>query len=240
MKLIGYLSNGYPTLEASKVLAHHYIQSGCDVIEVDFPDYNPYLENDLIKGRMLKALDVCPDYDRYMEAIADIKHQNPTAQFILLAYETSVEAIGKEQFAQFAKQHDLLDLIFVGLKSDTIKDYLIEQGMKVSCYIQYHLPEDEIQYALNSNGFVYLQAKPTTGNVNPAYPSLKSCIDYLRQRGITADREIYCGVGVHTPIDAKMAKESGADGVFVGSAFLNLHDDLDGLAKSIKDFKSEC
>ncbi|EGU35257.1 tryptophan synthase subunit alpha [Vibrio scophthalmi] len=240
MKLIGYLSNGYPSLEQSKALANHYIKSGCDVIEVDFPDYNPYLENDLIKGRMLKALESCPDYEQYMKVISEIKQENPTAQFILLAYETSVEAIGKEKFAQFAKDNDLLDLIFVGLKSNEIKDYLIEQGLKVSCYIQFHLPEDEIQFALNSNGFVYLQAKPTTGNVNPAYPTLTDCINYIRERGIGREREIYCGVGVHTPEDAKMVKQSGADGVFVGSAFLNLHNDLKGLAQSIHDFKLEC
>lgn len=240
MKLIGYLSNGYPTLEHSKVLANHYINSGCDVIEIDFPDYNPYLENDLIKGRMQQALENCADYERYMSVISEIKKENPTSQFILLAYETSVEAIGKEKFAQFAKENNLLDLIFVGLKSNEIKDYLIGQGMKVSCYIQYHLPEDEIQYALNSNGFVYLQAKPTTGNINPAYPTLENCIHYIRERGIERNREIYCGVGIHSPEDAKMAKESGANGIFVGSTFLNLHNDFAALAKSIHDFKQEC
>ena len=240
MKLIGYLSNGYPSLEHSKTLANYYIASGCDVIEIDFPDYNPYLENDLIKGRMLKALDICSNYKQYMKVISEIKKENPTAQFILLAYETSIKAIGKEVFAQFAKDNNLLDLIFVGLQSNEIKDYLIKQGIRVSCYIQYHLPEDEIQFALNSNGFVYLQAKPTTGNINPAFSTLTECINHIRERGIGFDRKIYCGVGIHTPEDAQMAKKSGADGIFVGSAFLNLHDDLDGLAKSIQGFKQKC
>ena len=240
MKLIGYLSNGFPSLEKSEELAYHYLSFGCDVIEVDFPDYNPYLENELIKNRMLKALETCSDYEKYMESIATIKCKNPQAKFILLAYESSIEAISKERFVEFAKTHDLLDIIFVGMKNNKIKDYLIESGMKVSCYIQYHLPEEEIQHALKSNGFVYLQAKPTTGNLNPNYPNLSDCINYLRQRGITSEREIYCGVGIHTSMDARMAKKSGADGIFVGSTFLKLQNDLESLSKSIREFKSEC
>ena len=98
------------------------------------------------------------------------------------------------------------------------------------------LPE-EIESAKASNGFVYLQAKPS-GNVNPRYPELKDCIRHLRQCGI--DRPIYCGVGVHAPEDVRMVKEAGGDAAFVGSTILKLHEDVPAMKDIIRKFKAQC
>lgn len=238
MNLIGYLSNGYPTIEDSYEMARQYIDAGCDMIEIDFPDPNPFLENALIQGRMAKALQNCADYDKYMDGMIRIKNDFPQAQFILLAYESTVKTIGAEKFARFATENGFYDLIFVGLTDETTKNYLISQGMKVSCYVQFHMPQNEIDFAMASNGFLYLQAKPTTGNINPAYPTLKDCIAHLRSLGVTAP--IYCGVGVHAPEDMTLVKNAGGDGAFVGSAILKLHDDLAQLKKTIRAFKAKC
>ena len=237
MKLIGYLSNGYPSMDKSREIANCYANSGCDILEIDFPDLNPYLENELISKRMLDALKQCSDYEQYMKNIMDIKKENPKANIIIVVYESTVKAIGKEKFADFLTENNLLDLIFVGLQSDEIKDYLIERGIKISCYIQFHLPDDDIKYALRSNGFVYLQAKPSHG-VKLKYQALSDCIKYLRERKI--NRAIYCGVGIHGINDIEMAKEAGADAVFIGTTFLNLYDDLVALSKIIAEFKSHC
>ena len=54
MEIICYLSNGYPTIEASYNMAVEYADAGCRMLEVDFPSRNPYLESDYIAGRMKK------------------------------------------------------------------------------------------------------------------------------------------------------------------------------------------
>ncbi|MFR8492998.1 MAG: hypothetical protein ACLVC1_05200 [Mediterraneibacter gnavus] len=48
-------------------------------------------------------------------------------------------------------------------------------GLQVSCYVQFHMPDAETGYGKQSNGFVYLQAKPyaTQEKVNAKYPTLK-------------------------------------------------------------------
>lgn len=238
MNLICYLSNGYPSIESSVEMAKHYTNSGCDIIEVDFPSRNPYLESPFIQDRMAKALENCDDYQKYMEGIIEIKKQNPDSRIILLSYEDTVKEIGIDTFIQFCKNNDLLDLIYVGLENEDIKNILIENGVRVSCYVQHHLPEDEVQSALASNGFVYLQAKPTSNNINPEYPTLDKCIEYLRNRGVT--RPIYCGVGISTEEDVKYAKESKSDAVFVGSTILKLHDDLSKMSDKIHSLKMNC
>lgn len=239
MEIICYLSNGYPTIKDSFAMAMEYADAGCRMMEVDFPSRNPYLESDYIAGRMAKALEVCADYDRYMESIVAIKNQLPDVKILVLAYENTVEEIGTRKFIDFCLENGLKDILLVGLKDDRIKDEIIEAGLRVSCYVQFHLPPAEIEQAKQSNGFVYLQAKPyETQEKNENYPTLKDCVNYLRECGI--DRPIYCGVGVHAPEDVKLVKDAGGDAAFVGSTILKLHEDIPAMKAKIREFKAQC
>jgi tryptophan synthase alpha chain len=237
MEIILYLSNGYPNLESSYQTAIEYADAGCKIIEIDFPSRNPYLEGEYIADRMKQALNVCDDYEKYMESIIAIKKRLPDIRFLLLAYENTVEEIGIEKFIGFCKQNGIEDILLVGLKDETIKNKIIASGLKVSCYVQYQMLQEEIDSAMQSNGFVYIQAKPGD-EINPQYETLKDCIQHLRDCGI--ERPVYCGVGIHTPEDVKMAKEAGADAAFVGSTILKLHDNIPLMKETILEFKAQC
>ena len=204
MDIILYLSNGYPTLDASLQMAKEYADAGCGIIEIDFPSHDPYLESKLIAGRMAKSLEACDDYDKYMEEIVRVKQELPNVKLLVLSYENTIQEIGPDKFIKFCLDNDFKDVLLVGLSSNEIKDKIIAAGIRVSCYVQFQMLPEEIESAKNSNGFVYLQAKPneTQGYVNPKYPTLKDCVQCLRDAGI--DRPIYCGVGVHAPEDVKI------------------------------------
>ncbi len=239
MEVILYLSNGYPTIESSYKMAMEYADAGCKMLEVDFPSRDPFLESEFLAKRMEKALEACDDYTKYMDSIVTIKKTLPDVQLLVLAYESTVEEIGVRKFIDFCLEHELKDILLVGLRGNKIKDEIIKAGLKVSCYVQYHLPKEEIEQAKQSNGFVYLQAKPYEGQEkNEDYPTLKDGIGYLRECGI--DRPIYCGVGVHAPEDIKMVKDAGADAAFVGSTILKLHGDIPAMKEKIKEFRAQC
>ena len=238
MKLICYLSNGYPTIESSITMAKDYIEAGCDIIEVDFPSSDPYLEGEYIANRMKEALVACNDYSKYMDGIIEIKNSHPNTRFILLSYENTILEIGVDSFIKFCVDNDMMDLIYVGSHNEEVKNKMIESGIKISCYVQFHMDESEIQAALSSNGFVYMQAKPITNNINPKFPTLMHCIEHLKSLGIK--REIYCGVGIYAPEDIEMAKNAGADGVFVGSTVLKLQTDIPKMKETIALFKKTC
>ncbi|RCX20016.1 tryptophan synthase alpha chain [Anaerobacterium chartisolvens] len=238
MKLICYLSNGYPTMESGIRIAKEYVEAGCDIIEVDFPSSDPFLEGEYIAGRMKSALEGCSDYSRYMDSIKAIKSDNPNTKLVLLCYEDTILKIGTQPFIEFCTQNQIHDMIYVGGDNEEVKSSIIKSGMKISCYVQFHMPEEEIKAALASNGFVYMQAKPTANNINPLYPTLKDCIDELKRRGIT--REIYAGVGIYTTEDIQMAKNAGADAVFVGSTILKLQTDIPKMKEIIARFKKAC
>lgn len=238
MELILYLSYGYPSINSSIQMADRYVKAGCDIIEVDLPSKDPYLESEYIQNRMKKALENNGDYDEYMEGIIKIKETHPNTKFILLTYENTVKEIGVEKFISFCKQNNILDLIYVGFKTETIKNKLIDEGLRVSCYIQHHLPGEEVKSAQSSNGFVYLQAKPAGNKVNDQYPTLDAIIPYLKS--IIQDRPIYTGVGISKEEDVRMAKKAGADAVFVGSTILKLHDYPNEMEEKIKSLKENC
>ncbi|MBS6397006.1 MAG: tryptophan synthase subunit alpha [Clostridiales bacterium] len=240
MDVILYLSNGYPTIESSIQMAKEYADAGCGMIEIDFPSHDPYLESELIKDRMKKALEACGDYNAYMEEIVRVKKELPGVKLLVLSYENTIMEIGTERFIEFCLKNDFRDVLLVGLSGNEIKDKIIEAGIRVSCYVQYQMLPEEIESAKNSNGFVYLQAKPTPGQgyVNPEYPTLKDCIQGLRSHGI--DRPIYCGVGVHSPEDVRMVKEAGGDAAFVGSTILKLQENIPAMKEKIREFVAQC
>lgn len=237
MEIICYLSNGYPTIESSYQMAIEYADAGCTMMEIDFPSRDPYLEGEYIAGRMAKALEACDDYDKYMESMVAVKKRLPDVKLLVLAYENTVEEIGTERFIQFCLDNDFKDILLVGLKDNKIKDQIIAAGLRVSCYVQYQMLPEEIEMAKESNGFVYMQAKPNK-EINPKYPDLKACIGHLRECGI--HRPIYCGVGVHAPEDVRMVKEAGGDAAFVGSTILKLHEDVPAMKDMIRKFAEQC
>lgn len=234
-KLICYLSFGYPTIEKSIEMTDIYIDAGCDMIEVDLPTDNPFLDSDFIGGRMKAALDNCDDYDKYLEGIANIREKYPDLPMIVLSYEHTLKKIGVDKFIEHCKKNNTLDIILVGLEGEEIKEKLIKNGLKVSCYVQFHLPDEEIESALNSNGFVYMQSK-VNDKVKEGFETLKDCIGHLRDRGVK--NPIYCGVGISTKDDIVRVRESGGDAAFVGSAILKKQDNIQEMKEFIKELKS--
>ncbi len=226
MNLICYLSNGYPSISESVKMADHYFDGGCDIIEIDFPSRNPYLDNEFIQQRMKTALETCNNYSRYMEGLREIRKNHPSGRFIILIYEETLEEIGENDFVDFCLQNNFADVIYIGSSNIPLRQKCMERGLKISTYVPFHLPEADVQMARQANGFIYLQSK-SAGKVHPVYTTLEKGINYLRQEcRIAPERPIYCGVGVGTPEDVAMIKRSGGDGAFIGSAVLKLQDNI--------------
>lgn len=233
MQLICYLSNGFPTIEKSAALAATYAAAGCNIIEIDLPARDPFLEGDYIAGRMAEALRLNDDYQSYMDNITRIASSHASVKIILLAYESTVKEIGTRRFIKYCADNNFLDVILVGLEGEAVKNQLITSGIRVCCYVQRRMDPVEIESARTANGFVYLQAKST--EANPDFPTLADCVGRLRSLGI--NRPIYCGVGIATPQDYLMVHDAGADGAFVGGTILKLYDQPAELASTIRAFR---
>ncbi|WP_147348020.1 iron-containing alcohol dehydrogenase [Clostridium sp. AM58-1XD] len=238
LKLVCYSSLGYPTMEKSLEMVDKYIEAGADTLELDIPSPDPYFESDVIARHMAAAFENCHDYDKYFEAIQEIRNKYPRVAVQLALYENTMERIGIDKVVAFCKKAGIDAMIYVGSERPDFQDKLLEGGIRLAAFVRYHMPEEEIETAKQTNGLVYLQAKPTyNNNVRPGYEALSDCVAYLRQRGIL--QEIYCGVGVYTPEDVRMIREAQADGVYIGSVLLEMEDDVEQIQAFIRSMKAE-
>jgi tryptophan synthase alpha chain len=234
--VICYISLGYPSLEESLEIATTCVEGGAATLEIGWPTDNAFLDNDNISSRMKKSLEKCKDTESYFETILKMKQKNPSAKFIMLVYEHSVEEIGVDRFTQFCLENRINNIILVGNKDDQIKEELMEKGLKVSCYVPFHLPDKEVAEAKNSNGFVYLQSK-SSGEEKEGYETLEKCIKFLREQGI--NQPVYCGVGIYNKEDVRRVYNEGADGAFIGSSLLKKQDNLEELKEFIEELVGE-
>ncbi|MDM8213173.1 tryptophan synthase subunit alpha [Enterococcus hirae] len=223
MDIICYLSNGYPTHEKTLENAANYVRGGCDIIEVDLPTSDPFLDNELIQNRMIKSYAKDPELTSQAQTFFDLRKKFPQQRLFALCYEATIISFGVENFRALVQDAAVEAVILVGPKDNTVKNQLIASGIRVASFIPFDLPEKEIQLAKESNGFVYLQAK-SSGETRPGIDTLKKAIAYLRDTAAITQK-IYCGMGIATPEDIKMVKEAGGDGAFIGSGLLKKEDD---------------
>ncbi len=234
MRLICFLNHGSPSIEASHQTVRDYLAGGVDVIETDFPAEDPYLDSDYIKNRMWEALRKYPDYDTYMKSVETILSEHPGIKLYILIYERTILKIGMDRFVDFMKRNKLEEMILVGTEFPGVRKRLIDESLKVSAFIQFHAPDDQIELARTTTGFIYLQAT-SDGRYHPKHKDLKSIIKYLRDCGLT--NEINCGIGIHTYDQLRMVKEAGAGGAFIGTQVLLLHGQSEALIQKVKDLK---
>lgn len=235
MKTICYLSYGYPSIKHSLKMAEIYCEAGGDMIEVSLPAKTPWLDTEFIAERMRDALEACGDYEQYLSELSAFCKRNPNTPIVLLLYEHTIVEIGVEKMLQWCDENGVHDMIYAGMKDESVKRRLIEAGMRISCPVTHQMLDEDVDAAIHSNGFVYMEARPQKP-AKPGFETLDRCIGYLRAQGIT--RPIYCGVGVRTPEDARYAKASGGDGVFIGSALIRLYDEPEKLRQTIAEFKA--
>ncbi len=235
MKVICYLSYGYPTIEYSLKMAACYRDAGCDMIEVSLPARNPYLDTEFIAGRMADALAECSDYDVYLDKLAGFRSENPDLPMVFVLYEDTMLEIGVDKLIGFMKTAGIGDVIYAGrINHPEVKEKLIREGIGISCPVTYQMLDEEVEAAVNSNGFVYMEGRPQNGT-REGFETLEKCISHLRGLGIT--RPIYCGVGIRTIEDVIYAREAGGDGIFIGSALIRLYDKPDEMMQKIRDFR---
>ena len=236
MKVICYLSYGYPSIDYSLQMAKCYYEAGADMMECSLPARDPYIDSEFIAGRMSDALVACDDYDVYLEKLGVFRKEYPDFPITFLLYEHTMLEIGIDKLLSFMKQYGIENIIYAGnIDHPEVKKRLIEEGIGICCPVNHHMVEKDIEEAINTNGFTYMEARPLTGSIE-GFEELAPCIQYLRKRGI--DWPIYCGVGIHTVEDVIYAKEAGGDGVFIGSTLIKQYDKPEEMKKTIAAFKA--
>lgn len=236
MKMIGYLSLGYPTLEKSIEMADIYIEGGCNAIEISIPSPNPCYEKETIKTWMQQAYAAEADYERYFDAIEIIKKTHPDKEIYTMVYQEVLDMVTPSRYAAFCVQAGVDCVISANLTQASI-DALDTEGVSRCSFGSFILDPKRLNHCLKPGGLIYMQTRPFPGQTAlPGYETLGDVIRYMHDLGIT--RPIYCGGGIQGPEDAKHVKDAGADGFFVGTAIISMAEDLDKLRREINAYKA--
>lgn len=231
-QLVCYLNFGYPTIADGVRDVGRYYGCGCRAIQLDIPSRDPYLEHQMVKDRMAYCLEHTPNYDDYFNGFSEIRRLYPDLDITFMLYENIVTELGVPYLAEQCKRNGLINTGYVG-NDLAVRRELQDVGLRLSSYIQFHLPDDEIASALDSGGRVALQVK-SVGQTRPGCETFADGVKYLRARGITAP--IFGSVGVKTPDDVRMIKAAGADGAFIGSVLMNVIDDAPLLEQTLREY----
>lgn len=236
VKVICYLSFGYPSIEQSTKMADYYIEGGCDAIEVGIPPKDPYRDSPYLQELFKEALKKCSDYDVYLEHIGKMVDSHQGTEFFLVLYHEVILTIGAEKLAEFCEKHRITNIISGDLHDEEAIAVLRAHGVKLARSVNYRMEEEDIQRCIHTDGFTYMQAFPSEGQkVKTGFEKLETCIRYLRERKVS--EPIYCGAGIKSPVDAARVKEAGGQGFFVGSSIIKLYDNPEKLTALIREYK---
>lgn len=236
MRMIGYVTGGYPSVEGSLEVARNYIRGGCDMLEISLPLENnreaPYLSN-----LMKKAVAACSDYEVYLDAIHRLRGEYPDIQITILLYNEAAVKIGAERLASFCEENAIHDVNSPDLSDPEVREALVAHGIQEAGLILYEPSEKRLRHAQNTNGFLYMQAFPRDGQTLVKHLETPTeLIHYIRENGIT--NPIYCGGGIRKPEDVRTLQDAGADGFFLGTSLLQLAEQPEKFVETVKSFKA--
>ena len=243
VKLIGYVPAGFQTISGSKEIIKAMVDGGVDAIEVGFPYSDPVMDGPTIQAAADLALANGTNASDVMETL---KFASALVPSVIMSYWNPIEKYGVEKFAA--------DMAAAGGSGTITPDLTIEEaGPWVAACSKHSLNsifvvapssnDERLSKVLkNSNGFVY--AASLMG-VTGARAQVSSAAQLLveRVRKFT-DVPVSVGLGVSTPEQAADVAKY-ANGVIVGSAFINavqkasnFADGLKLVEKLAKDLKS--
>lgn len=236
MKLIAYLSNGFPSLDASLQRGIDFVHAGVDIIEADLPSPDPYLDSDYLKTRIFAALKRESDYEKYMASILELKRQLPQAGFMVNIYVETLDQMGIDRFAAFMDDLEEKEILLVGPGYDELRSELEARGYYASSFVTRAMLPEDLELAGTTNGFIYLEAFGDESTYSKDFPTLKDCVRKVRDV-IGPNRNIYCGIGIHTLERLAEVRDTGADGAFLGSIVLRKEENKEEQLSYIQELR---
>lgn len=234
MRLIGYVTSGYPSVDESMELARQYLQGGCDMLEISLP----LLENreaPYLADLMRQAYEACPDYDVHLDGIRKLVRQYPQVPITLLLYNDVGLRIGAEKLGAFCKENGIRDVNSADLADSNLISQLQANGVAIAGLVRANFTDESVERAKRTDGFVYMTAFAPAESCRPGYETIRKRIAYVRSAGVA--NPIYCGGGVRSPEDAVTVRDAGADGVFLGTSILKLQGNREVLVNTVRAYR---
>jgi tryptophan synthase alpha chain len=223
--LIGYVMAGDPKPELTPKIADALIKGGVDILELGLPFSDPIADGPTIQAASVRALAAGTTPSKVLEIAKEIRvsHDVP---IVIMTYYNPVFRMGLEKFFSLAKECMVDGIIVPDLPIEEAGDYkkaAKEFGIDTIFLVAPSTSNERVAKIVNcSSGFLYLISH---FGVTGTKTEVKDSTIQLVERVLpftTGKIPLAVGFGVSKPEHVKKIILAGADGVIVGSAFINI------------------
>ena len=222
--LISYIAAGDPSAAASKAYVEALVEGGSDVIELGLPFSEPVAEGQTIQQAIKRALDAGMTPQSYLDLVADLDVDVPVVcmTYYNLIYQYGDEP-GPEEFVAAAAEAGISGFVVPDLpvdESGPLYDACREHGLDLVFIVAPTTTPERLDRLLDrTTGFVYVQGRlGTTGARDEMSDDTPASLERLRDAALPKA----VGFGISTGEQAREIVASGADGVIVGSAYVDI------------------
>jgi tryptophan synthase alpha chain len=240
--LIGYVTAGDPAPEQTPLIAKALIDGGVDILELGLPFSDPIADGPTIQAASVRALTAGTKPRMVLEMTREIKRKHNTP-IVVMTYYNPVFKLGVGRFFGFAKACSVDGLIVPDLPVEEAADYREKaqaSGVDTIFLAAPSTSTERLQKIIAcSSGFLYLVSHfGVTGERETMESStiqlIKQVLPFTKGRVPLA-----VGFGVSKPEHARRIIKAGADGVIVGSAFVNVVQKNAGNIKTVVNESSK-
>jgi tryptophan synthase alpha chain len=223
--LIGYVTAGDPEPQVTPKIAEALIKGGVDILELGLPFSDPIADGPTIQAASVRALNAGTTPKKVLEMAREIRKRHDVP-VVIMTYYNPVFRIGLDSFFSLAKDCMVDGVIVPDLPVEEAGDYKKAASACGVDTIFLAAPSTSTQRIRKivecTSGFLYLVSHfGVTGAKAEVEKStiqlIKRVLPYTKGRVPLA-----VGFGVSKPEHARCITEAGAEGVIVGSAFVNI------------------
>jgi tryptophan synthase alpha chain len=223
--LVGYIMAGDPKPELTPKIADVLIKGGVDILELGLPFSDPIADGPTIQAASVRALAAGTTPVKVLESAKEIR-QRHDVPVVIMTYYNPVFRMGLERFFGLAEKCMVDGAIVPDLPVEEAGDYKKAASKFGVDTIFLAAPSTSNERLARivwcSSGFLYLVSH---FGVTGAKATIEDSTIHLVKRVLpfTSGRiPLAVGFGVSKPEHVQRIVGAGADGVIVGSAFVNL------------------
>ena len=238
--LIGYVTAGYPSAEATLTIVPALVESGCDIIELGIPFSDPLADGPIIQKSSFEALQKGITPGKCLQTAHALRRQLEVP-LIFMGYFNPILHYGLEEFCRDSAAAGVDGLIIPDLPPEEgteLEKSSRRYGLDLVYLLAPTSDEERIRMvSKRSRGFIYLVSiTGVTGSGAGLPPELEEFVNRVRRR---TSKPLCVGFGIATPAQARRVAQV-ADGIIVGSRIIKLIEEDPTLARMksfVKDLR---
>lgn len=220
--LVGYLTVGYPSVEATVQAVRSLVSAGCDIVELGIPFSDPLADGATIQRASHHALQNGVTPRVCLDVAAELR-KSVNVPLVFMTYYNPILNYGLEAFCSACREIGVDGFIVPDLPPDEggeLNEAARRHGLDVIYLAAPTSTDERIKLvAESSTGFIYLVSLTGVTGARAALPV--EIEDFVARVRKVARQPLCIGFGISTPEQAeRMARI--ADGVIVGSKLIDL------------------